>query len=169
MPASIIIATCMQSLSINSHSQIKKIRKATSSKSMQARVFIFNHTSFSIYRLCVRFNSEKLLYIRSLEMRLLCVYAHFSDPSTNTVRTETYTDWSTRNGLVNHTVTLLVTPNAVVSTCHLPCSWLVWPISLYMQLSISNYVGHSGNVKCINDCRSKLGCTTTVLASLVLS
>ncbi len=32
-----------------------------------------------------------------------------------TVRTETYTDWSTRDGLIEHEVTLLVTPNAIVS------------------------------------------------------
>ncbi|XP_064398693.1 leishmanolysin-like peptidase isoform X2 [Halichondria panicea] len=30
-----------------------------------------------------------------------------------TVQTETYTDWSTRNGLVEHNVSLLITPNAV--------------------------------------------------------
>ncbi len=38
-----------------------------------------------------------------------------SEAGNTTIQTETYTDWSTRNGLIEHNVTLLVTPNAVVS------------------------------------------------------
>ncbi len=38
-----------------------------------------------------------------------------SEAGNTTVQTETYTDWSTRNGLVEHNVSLLITPNAVVS------------------------------------------------------
>ncbi|XP_064398055.1 uncharacterized protein LOC135344730 isoform X3 [Halichondria panicea] len=49
-----------------------------------------------------------------------------SVPSTNTVRTETYTDWSTRDGLVNHEVTLLVTPNVVEQArLHYNCSNII--------------------------------------------
>ena len=46
-------------------------------------------------------------------MHLLFVYSRY--PSTSTVRREIYNDWSTRNGPINHPVSLLVTTNVVVS------------------------------------------------------
>ena len=39
--------------------------------------------------------------------------------SSNTLREVTYNDWSTFNGPVSHTVSLLVTPNIIVSHCPL--------------------------------------------------
>jgi len=35
--------------------------------------------------------------------------------SNTTIRTEIYTHWQTRNGIINHEVQLLVTPNVIVS------------------------------------------------------
>ena len=37
-----------------------------------------------------------------------------STASTSTVQTITYNDWSTRNGVIDHEVTVLVTPNTLV-------------------------------------------------------
>jgi len=45
--------------------------------------------------------------------------------SDTTIRTETYTDWQTRNGAINHDVQLLVTPNVIEQAmAHYNCSTL---------------------------------------------